>query len=518
MGPSQKVIWITGASSGIGKALALEYIALGNRVIVSGRNKHSLEELRALNPQNVEVLAFDVSDEHARQQALNELKPIDIFIYSVGLSQRSWAIDTRLSTVKTLMEVNFFGAVDLAQGLLSQKKLNHSGQLVIVSSVVGHVGTPKRSAYAATKHALHGYFNTIRSELKSQAIDVTILCPGYIETGIDTRSLLGDGTPQGSRDTNRSKGHSPEKFAQEAVKAISKRKLEAYIGGVEVYAIYLQRFLPRLVAKLQHRFSPEAIWRAFDYSGTIHFYKSRSPGKKILLIPGLTSPLEVFLPLIKELEGRGFEVLSLDLPGLGPSINTSSPQSLDNLSAEISGLLKYVGWSEKNFELVGFSWGAGLATKVGLESNGKVSKLFLISPIGLKGGFPLARQVLKLPCIGSKLLIMDFIRSFTHPELHSNFISKFKLQIKQKDFKAGLGSSLKNTGLEFEALYQRLTHAQLKVSVIAGKQDPKLQPLLLEKLNGWCSGYEEHLLPGQKHMLPLEAAHTVADIISQGQR
>jgi short-subunit dehydrogenase len=154
------------------------------------------------------------------------------------------------------MEVNFFAAVHLTTLLLGGGLIRERGQLVVLSSVTGYVGTPKRSSYAASKHALQGYFNALRAELHRSGIGVTVVCPGFVDTGIDLRSLRGDGSAQAQPDTNRPHGMSAEKCAERTLKAVRARKREVYVGK-EAIAIYLQRFFPGLVHRLAHGFAPE---------------------------------------------------------------------------------------------------------------------------------------------------------------------------------------------------------------------------------------------------------------------
>lgn len=252
-----KVLWITGASSGIGEATALAASREGATLILSARRQGALEALkeRCKNPGKVHVLPLDMalSEElpHKVEEALKLTGRVDIMVHNAGVSQRSLAAETSLDVDRRLMEINFFGVVALTRALLPH--MHKGGQIVVVSSVAGLVGTPLRSSYAASKHALHGFFESLRAETAHDELSITMVCPGYIATGISERALQGDGSQRGYRSKNEKTGMPPEVFARHFLKAIHQRKEEAYIGGMELAGIYLRRFAPRLLTRLIHR-------------------------------------------------------------------------------------------------------------------------------------------------------------------------------------------------------------------------------------------------------------------------
>jgi dehydrogenase/reductase SDR family member 7B len=128
-----------------------------------------------------------------------------------------------------------------------------TGQIVVISSVVGRFGTPFRSAYAASKHALHGFFESLRAELYDQGIRVTMICPGFVATELSVNALTGDGSPLGRMDKGQQVGMDPARCAAKIVKAIEAEQNEVYIGGKETLGVYLQRFVPDLFAKIIRR-------------------------------------------------------------------------------------------------------------------------------------------------------------------------------------------------------------------------------------------------------------------------
>jgi len=257
MNLENKTIWITGASSGIGKALAMELSNYKVKLILSARNVAQLESVKSQcqNPVNVKVLPMDLlkwkDSKRLVEEAIGLFGGIDVLINNAGISQRSMAADTELFVDEKIFAINYFGTIALTKALLPHFITKQSGHLVVISSVVGRVGTPLRSSYAASKHALHGFFDSLRAEIYHEHIFVTLICPGFVNTNISINALVSDGSVQGTKDKATANGLSPEHFAKKAVKAIKKEKQEVVIAGkLEILAVYVKRFFPRLLAKM----------------------------------------------------------------------------------------------------------------------------------------------------------------------------------------------------------------------------------------------------------------------------
>jgi short-subunit dehydrogenase len=250
------VVWITGASSGIGEALAVAWSREGARVVLSARDAAELERVRKLcaNPERHLVKPLDVSDEVAIQRAadevLREVGQVDILVLSAGVSQRSLAAETEIATDRRIMDINYFGTIALTKAVLPSMLARRSGHIVPISSVIGYVGVPLRSAYAASKHALHGFFDALRAENERNGIRVTIVCPGYVRTKVSENALRGDGTRHGQLDETHAGAMLPEQAAPAILRGVARGKNEVHVGGKEIFAIPLQRFLPRLVARV----------------------------------------------------------------------------------------------------------------------------------------------------------------------------------------------------------------------------------------------------------------------------
>lgn len=250
-----KTVWLTGASSGIGKALAVELSRAGAVLITTSRNAQQLEAMRAMLPfpEKCHIFPADLGDEQQVKAVAEEVKSkhsVDILFLNAGISQRSLANDTPVEVDRKLMEVNFFSSVILSKALLPDMLERKSGHFAVISSVTGHIGAPFRSGYAASKHAIHGFFESLWAENANAGIDISIISPGYIHTNISVNALTADGTPQNSMDENTGKGMSPEEMAQKVLKGISKKKKEIYVGGKEILGIYLKRFIPALYYRI----------------------------------------------------------------------------------------------------------------------------------------------------------------------------------------------------------------------------------------------------------------------------
>ena len=253
-----KVIWITGASSGIGEALAKGLSPYPLKLILSARRAAELERVKQScnQPDNIETLVLDLTDydSHAQKarEAIGLFGQVDVLINNGGISQRSLVKDTRLFVDQRLMEVNYLGSVSLTKQILPHMLERGSGHLAVVTSLTGKFGTPYRSGYAASKHALHGFFDSLRAELEDQGIRVTIVAPGFVKTQVSVNALVGDGSKAKVMDDAQANGISAEKCAKAIIKALGSNKREIYVGK-ESYGVYVKRFFPGLFARIIKR-------------------------------------------------------------------------------------------------------------------------------------------------------------------------------------------------------------------------------------------------------------------------
>ncbi len=247
---NNKVIWITGASGGIGEGLAQRAAQRGAKLILSARRHAELERVRQScpRPQDVSLLPLDLSQlddpDAAATKAAACFGPVDILVNNAGLSQRTVTLDTPMSAYRQLMEVDFFAPVALSKALLPQMTARGSGHIVVVSSVLGHIAMARRSGYAAAKHALHGFFDCARVELGDKGIHFTLACPGFVATNVSVNALGPGGKPFGEMDPDIGKGMDPAVCAERIWHAVEQGKQEVMIAGKERIAVYFKRFLP----------------------------------------------------------------------------------------------------------------------------------------------------------------------------------------------------------------------------------------------------------------------------------
>ena len=251
-----KVVWLTGASSGIGEALAYVLTKEGAKLVLSARREDELKRVKndlvknyAIAESDIFILPLDLVDINSfsdkRNQVFHQFGQIDVLINNGGISQRSLAKETSIEVDRKLFKVNFFGTVALTKIVLVDMLRQKSGHLVSVTSAVGKFGSPWRSGYSASKHALHGFFDSLRAEVFADNVNVLLVCPGFIQTNVSRNALTGTGVQLGTMDEATAKGLTAAECAEGIVKAIKSGKEEVVIGGFkENLGIWMKRFFP----------------------------------------------------------------------------------------------------------------------------------------------------------------------------------------------------------------------------------------------------------------------------------
>lgn len=250
-----KTIWITGASSGIGLALAKEISSQECTLILSSRREKTLEAAKELCYKNariyLQILDLEDTGNHQKivSEVLKKVGTVDLLIHNGGISQRALAKDTDFSVDKKLMAVNYLGTVSLTKAILPFMLKNGRGHFGVVTSLTGIIPSPYRSGYAASKHALHGFFDSLRAELEDHGISVTLLAPGFVKTQVSVNALGPNGEAIGVMDHAQANGISAEHCSKKIINALKHGKREVYIGR-ESYAAYVKRYFPSLFARL----------------------------------------------------------------------------------------------------------------------------------------------------------------------------------------------------------------------------------------------------------------------------
>lgn len=255
-----QVIWITGGSSGIGEALALQFASEGSKIVLSARREEELNRVRdtcvarGLDPEKVLVLPLDVTS-HASmpgavQRIMQSFGRLDMLINNAGISQRSLCVDTDFSVYQQIFEVDVLGQIALTQQVLPIMIKQGSGHIAITSSVAGKIGVPYRTGYCAAKHAVMGFFDALRGEVAHQGIKVTTITPGYIQTNISVSALKGDGSTFDRVDKDIAGGMDVNRCAEVIMRGFRKGTPEIAVGeGFEMKGLWLKRFFPGLVFK-----------------------------------------------------------------------------------------------------------------------------------------------------------------------------------------------------------------------------------------------------------------------------
>jgi len=259
-----KVIWITGASSGIGEATAYRFAREGARLIVTALEADLLDKVVAhckeLGAPDAKAIPFDLSQCEAlddlANEAWNAFGHIDVFYNNAGISQRGTTVETEMRVIHKVMDIDFFAPVILTKNILPRMISRGGGQLVVTTSIAGRFGFPLRCAYSSAKHALYGFFETVQAETYDQNIRVTIVCPGRVQTNISRYALEKDGSQHGKLDAGQAGGVTPQQAADKIVRAVYKKKREVMVGRYELLMAYIKQFFPGLAARLARRINP----------------------------------------------------------------------------------------------------------------------------------------------------------------------------------------------------------------------------------------------------------------------
>jgi dehydrogenase/reductase SDR family protein 7B len=252
-----KVVWITGASSGIGEALVYEFVRLGAKLIISSNDSQQLERVKnSCGSQScmVNCIPFDLSDIKGIvdlvQQQVSAFGKIDYLLNIGGVSQRSIIEETPLWLDRKIFEINYFGTTGFTKAVLPYMIRQKSGHILATSSISGRFGFPLRSAYSASKQAIHGFFETLYLENKKNNIRVSVIIPGRVRTQISMHALESTGKEHGKMDEGQSNGLSPEKAAKIIIRGIIRNKREILVGRGELTLLYIRRIFPWLFFRI----------------------------------------------------------------------------------------------------------------------------------------------------------------------------------------------------------------------------------------------------------------------------
>jgi short-subunit dehydrogenase len=250
-----KVIIITGASSGIGKACAIDLAKKGGKVVIAARNLEKLKltakEIETIGAEVLAVkcdVAIEAECENLINQTIAKFGKVDVLINNAGISMRAIFNNTDLSVIKKVMDINFWGTVYCTKYALPHL-LKVKGSVVGVSSIAGYVGLPARTGYSASKYAMQGFLDALRTENLKTGLHVLVACPGFTASNIRNTALTNDGSTQGETPRNEEKMMSAEEVAQYIVTGIEKRKRTLVLTGQGKLVVFLNKFFPKFVEK-----------------------------------------------------------------------------------------------------------------------------------------------------------------------------------------------------------------------------------------------------------------------------
>lgn len=259
-----KVVWITGASSGIGEAMVYVFAKEGAKIVISARRENELKRVAInskLDDSHIFILPLDLENTNNINEKVNQVVgkfgQIDVLINNSGMGHRTKAVNTSTEIDRKVMEVNFFGTINLTKAVAKQMQMQKSGKLVVISSIMGKYGMPLYSTYAASKHALYGYFESLRQEVFKDNIKVLIVSPGFINTDVSTKLLKEDGTEYGIKSDAQEKGMTALDCAKGIVKAIKSNKDHKFVGKYEIFSVYVKQYFPKLFYKLMRKMTKE---------------------------------------------------------------------------------------------------------------------------------------------------------------------------------------------------------------------------------------------------------------------
>ncbi len=258
-----KTFWITGAASGMGRSVSLALAEYNTHIVISDRDAEGLQD----TAKEIELLGSSVRTEHldmldtesiitTAQKVIQDGAKISGLYHFAGISQRSFVAETPLENDRKIMEINFFGVVALTKAVLPHMIENGGGQFAVASSLVGKFGFPYRSAYSASKHALHGFFESLFAENYKKNITVSMLIGGRIQTNISKFAINKDGNEHGKIDAGQANGISVEKAAKQILKGLRRNRREILVGGSELIILKIKRFLPGIHAKIVRKINP----------------------------------------------------------------------------------------------------------------------------------------------------------------------------------------------------------------------------------------------------------------------
>ena len=262
MNLTNKVIWITGASSGIGEAITYALTKENCKLVISARRVDELNRVKAntkLSDENILVLPIDLEQhQNAKdwtQQIIDKFNRIDILINNGGISQEGFALNTSSEVEQKIMNINYFGNVALSKAVAPIMQQQKSGKIAVITSIAGKFGQAGLSSYSASKHALYGFYDSFRLELKADNVTVLLVSPGFINTNVTLNAVTGDGSTFNKNSPAQENGMKTDIFAKKFIRTLKSSANHKYIGSKELLAVPFKTFFPNIFYNLIYKMS-----------------------------------------------------------------------------------------------------------------------------------------------------------------------------------------------------------------------------------------------------------------------
>lgn len=260
MNLKDKVVWLTGASSGIGEAIAYALAKENCKIVLSARRVEELKRVRKninLPDENILILPIDLEKyNHVNdwvKKVMNKFNRIDVLINNGGVSQEGSVLSTTAEVEQKIMNINYFGNVALAKAVASIMQQQKNGKIAVTTSIIGKFGLPNLSTYAASKHALYGFYDSFRLELKKDNVTVLLVAPGFINTNVTLNAVTADGSKHNKNSPAQENGMKTDVFAKKFIKALKSNKNHKYIGKKELLSIPFKTLFPNIFYNLMFK-------------------------------------------------------------------------------------------------------------------------------------------------------------------------------------------------------------------------------------------------------------------------
>jgi dehydrogenase/reductase SDR family protein 7B len=271
---NDQVVWITGASSGIGEAMAKDFVARGAKVILTARRADRLQQvadaLNVISAGSAKILPADLSNlevlPELTARALKCFGHIDVLLNNAGVSQRSQVIDTPFAIEHLMIKLDLLSPIALTKAILPHFLVRKSGRILVTSSLMGDLEVPGSATYSCVKHGLNGYFYSMAFEVAALGILVQVIQPGFVKTEVSEKSFTSDGSLYGKMDSTQARAMSAEQFSKRVFPKIERGDTSIYISGPEGYAIYLKRFSPPLYRLIISKFAKKLLKDRLSHS------------------------------------------------------------------------------------------------------------------------------------------------------------------------------------------------------------------------------------------------------------